>query len=294
MLYEEKSQVQSSEIENTHEHVKMVNEMERSASSVAEFVDKLRKLDISKLVQEDQTDYTRIVNDYESILLDLQKYISGEKPKFELLQRAVFDQDIDDYKELCTMIDTQRPKDIYDRILELQTKVRNRRTAIRNSHGEKLWKVVTMGGAGILLIIASVVTAIITLGSLGTVPLVVPIITTGFTFFSGFGGFKILFDIIQGGMENAKLSIIDRNLVELEQHLKLVEKNTADLTESNGKFVMDVARNKFKVDDHDHDEIVDLYLAEKSRKVEKQCHLCHIKIICIRLEKMQCIIRNVV
>lgn len=268
-------------LKNPNEDLKMLDQMESSASSVSSFVEKIRKLNIEKLEKSEQDEFLCIVHNYEDILTNLLKYIASEKPKFEYIKGLVIDNDLENYIKLCKDIDIDTPKDIYEQIIKLQKEVKDRKQKIGSSRRNKILQLILMGGVGIALVIASIVTAVITLASAGgAMPLLVPIITSGFTVFAGFGGFKIIYDIIQNGLEHAKLTEIDNNLEILEDHLNKIEKSTSDLKGESYKFGLDINFKRFNVANHNEHNII-----------KENCHMCHIEAIFKKLEKMENIIR---
>ncbi|KAF9170376.1 hypothetical protein BGX21_004936 [Mortierella sp. AD011] len=271
--------------------LEVIDQMDKSAVSVTAFVRQLRSLNITKLAEHEKKEYLDIVGRYEYILESLLKYIGNEKPKFEYLQVAVTQARPDIYETLCSRIDIETPKKIYDDVSNLQKLVKDRKQALGTKRRDKVLRLVVMGGAGVCLLIASIATALITLASAGGgAPLIVPIITTAFTIFSGLGGFKLILDIIQSGAENVKLTIIDKNLATLEKHLGDVRKKCDELKEANNSFKLDMEFKNFDVKDHDHTQIAEAYVSRGD--VGNQCHMCRLMIICKRLTKMEDVIRN--
>ncbi|KAG9062145.1 hypothetical protein KI688_006477 [Linnemannia hyalina] len=205
--------------------MEVIDQMDESAASVTAFVKQLRGLNITKLAEHEKKEYLDIVGRYEDILERLLMYIGNEKSRFEYLQEAVTQEAPDIYETLCKEMDIETPTKIYADISNLQKLVRDRKQALGSKRRDKALRLVIMGSAGICLVIASITTALISLASAGAAtPLIVPIITTAFAIFSGFGGFKILFDLIQNGTEHTKLSLIDNNLATLEKHLSDVRR----------------------------------------------------------------------
>ncbi|KAF9370414.1 hypothetical protein CPB97_002753 [Podila verticillata] len=274
--------------------MEVIDQMDQSAASVTAFVKQLRGLNITKLAEPEKEEYLGIVGRYEDILERLLMYVGNEKPKFEYLQVAVTQERPDIYETLCNEIDIETPTKIYADISSLQKLVKDRKQKLGSKHRDKALRLVVMGGAGICLVIASIATAAIALTSLGAAtPLIVPIITTAFTIFSGLGGFKMLFDIIQNGTEHTKLTLIDNNLATLEKHLSDVQERCHELKQASQTFGNDLRFKNFKVADHDHIQIVEDYVGKKkSYSTGHQCHMCHLMIICTRLAKMEDVIRN--
>ncbi|KAF9277484.1 hypothetical protein BGZ74_003323 [Mortierella antarctica] len=274
--------------------MEVIDQMDESAASVTAFVKQLRGLNITKLAEHEKKEYLDIVGRYEDILERLLMYIGNEKPRFEYLQEAVTQKEPDIYETLCKEMDIETPTKIYADISNLQKLVRDRKQALGSKRRDKVLRLVVMGGAGICLVIASITTALISLASAGAAtPLIVPIITTAFAIFSGFGGFKILFDLIQNGTEHTKLSLIDKNLVTLEKHLSDVRERCDELKQANTTFGYDRRFKKFGVEDHDHIKIVEGYVGKnKNYSTGHQCHMCHLMIICKRLGRMEEVIRN--
>ncbi|KAF9557354.1 hypothetical protein EC968_007690 [Mortierella alpina] len=272
--------------------MEVIDQMDQSAASVTAFVKQLRGLNITQLAEPEKAEYLEIVGQYENILDRLLMYICDEKPKFEYLQEVVTHKDPEIYEKLCNDIDTKTPTHIYDDIIKLQRLVKDRKQRIGSKRRDQLLRLVVMGGAGIALVIASIMTALITLASAGaTTPLIVPIITTGFAIFSGFGGFRILFDLIQNGTEHAKLTLIDKNLATLENHLSDVRDKCDELRQANTKFGIDLKYKNFRIAEHDHDKIVAGSFVKDNSSARHQCHMCHLMIICKRLTKMEELIR---
>ncbi|KAG0012425.1 hypothetical protein BGZ80_011753 [Entomortierella chlamydospora] len=240
--------------------LEVIDQMDKSAVSVTAFVKQLRSLNITKLAEHEKKEYLDIVGQYEDILESLLTYIGNEKPKFEYLQVAV---------------------------------VKDRKQALGTKRRDKVLRLVVMGGAGVCLLVASITTALITLASAGAAtPLIVPIITTAFTIFSGLGGFKLILDIIQHGTENAKLTVIDNNLATLEKHLGDVRVKCDELKNANRLFSFDMRTKNFNVIDHDHIQIVEAYVSQSNNFTGDQCHMCRLMIICKRLAKIEDVIRN--
>ncbi|KAF9993166.1 hypothetical protein BGZ79_002191, partial [Entomortierella chlamydospora] len=273
--------------------LEVIDQMDKSAVSVTAFVKQLRSLNITKLAEHEKKEYLDIVGQYEDILESLLTYIGNEKPKFEYLQVAVAQARPDIYETLCSEIDIETPNKIYADISNLQKVVKDRKQALGTKRRDKVLRLVVMGGAGVCLLVASITTALITLASAGAAtPLIVPIITTAFTIFSGLGGFKLILDIIQNGTENAKLTVIDNNLATLEKHLGDVRVKCDELKNANRLFSFDMRTKNFNVIDHDHIQIVEAYVSQSNNFTGDQCHMCRLMIICKRLAKIEDVIRN--
>ncbi|KAG0242161.1 hypothetical protein BGW41_004784 [Actinomortierella wolfii] len=273
--------------------MEVIDQMDHSAARVTAFVKQLRKLNIDKLAEPEKEEYLDIVGRYENILERLLMYIGDEKPKFEYLQIAVTQEKSEIYEALCNEIDIETPTNIYNDISKLQKLVKDRKQKLGSKRRDKVLRLVLMGGTGVCLVIASIVTAVLTLASAGAAaPLIVPIITTGFTIFSAIGGFRLLFDLIQNGVEHAKLTIIDNHLATLEKHLSDVRERCDELKQANTTFGFDRRFKNFIVADHDHTQIVEGYLGKTTFSTGHQCHMCHLIIICRRLTKMEDVIRN--
>ncbi|KAK3816989.1 MAG: hypothetical protein J3R72DRAFT_427363 [Linnemannia gamsii] len=276
--------------------MEVIDQMEKSTASVTAFVKQLRRFNITKLAEHEKAEYLDIVGRYENILERLLTYICNEKPRFEYLQVAVTQAKLDIYETLCNEIDIKTPTEIYADISDLQKLVKNRKQTLGSKRRDKMLRLVVVGGAGVCLVVASVVTALITLASAGgATPLIVPIITTAFAIFSGLGGFKLLFDLIQNGAEHTKLTLIDDNLATLEKHLGDVRERCDELKNANMAFSNDLRFKNFDVLDHNHVQIAEDYVGKKkdsSYSTGNQCHMCRLIIICRRLAKMEDVIRN--